>query len=109
MKQKPLKLVTAVCPEYSPFTHFLVNGVIQTRDTCIKEIDNKQFEYRTSPQKGKGRAIHVVRPENSEPYLRTDNNQTTIDNLTELPAYFDVRMLQRFADRVHRLGTENNY
>jgi len=82
-------LVTHVYPENGPFTHFKVDGIIQTREQCIDAIEKQGKNYWTRPSdypKIPGAWIGVRRSKKTKlPYLRTDDNDTEADNLGTLP------------------------
>ena len=77
--------VTHVRPARGPFTHFKVNGVEKTRDTCVNEIE-RGFDYQTHPALGIASPIHIINVNNKK-YLRTDRNKTPEDNLGSLPCF----------------------
>ena len=67
----------------------VADGIAASKTKVAHEIDKGLAEYVTVSTDGvKSAPVHVVHAElTQEPYLRTDGNETTEDNLGELPTF----------------------
>jgi len=82
----PKRLVTHVYPDGGPFTHFKVNGIVQTREHCVKAIKNNQNYWTSPPDGSKGAEIRTHKSKKTNfIFLRTDKNEIDSDNLGDLP------------------------
>ena len=64
-------------------THVTVDGVTRPVGAVIQDI-NRGIAHRTDPPKGGGAPVHVVDGP-TKPYLRTNPNNKSRDNLDNLP------------------------
>ena len=101
---KTKKYVTAVYPENSRHDYFEVDGNIEFRQICIDDILKYGAEYWSLSPSGARAKIHVVpNSPNTKPddqFLRTDRNNTPSDNLGELPAIPDKRIVNFISERI---------
>ena len=81
-----VKKVTHVRKEEGRITHLKVDGRSESRDSCIREIESG-ISYETSPHKGEGAKILVVKGNDGEKYLRTERDDTEENNLGGLPSF----------------------
>jgi len=78
--------ITHVRPQHGPFTHFKVDGIEKTRETCVREADSG-IPYQSKSVLGLTAPIRVITMNNGKKYLRTDKNFTEEDNLGVLPEF----------------------
>jgi len=90
MFSQKIKYITAVYPKNGPYELFVVDGVIEPRIDCIKDMLNNHTQYSTKTPDGKKAKIHLVPKSKTvkaeDKYFRTDGNEILEDNLGELPA-----------------------
>lgn len=64
----------------------LSGGTIESVSEVVRYIDSGYEYYFTSSQ-GRRTDVETVHPSYSDPYIRTKANQTTSDNLLNLPRF----------------------
>lgn len=66
----------------------LRSGLIETKQQVVDYIDAKMIYFYTTPGNPEDvTLVETVHPSTGEPYIRTRENSTTLDNLLSLPRF----------------------